>query len=187
MGLRFAFIISWCPIKSPARTAYFIIIIFKHVTIKLYKQQSFCASISAIKMHQLRLILNCHLKQTSTVAHKCHGKTFFSRQNISSSRQNISFSRQNISFSRQNISFSRQNFNFSRQNFNFSRQNFNFSRQNFNFSRQNFNFSRQNFNFSRQNFNFSRQNFLKTSNLIYIFTRLLPTRGATSYPGLVAN
>ena len=105
---------------------------------------------------------DCHTN--STVAHKCHGKTFFSRQNISSSRQNISFSRQNISFSR--------------QNFNFSRQNFNFSRQNFNFSWQNFNFSRQNFNFSRQNFNFSRQNFLKTSNLIYIFTQLLPTRGA---------
>ena len=41
-----------------------IIIIFKHLTIKLYKQQSFCASISAIKMHQLRLIINCHLKQT---------------------------------------------------------------------------------------------------------------------------
>ena len=32
--------------------------------IKLYKQQAFCASISAIKMDQLRLILNCHLKQT---------------------------------------------------------------------------------------------------------------------------
>jgi hypothetical protein len=63
-GILDSLIISWCPM-SPARTVYFIIIIFKHVTIKLYKQQSFCASISAIKMHiHLRLILNCHLKQT---------------------------------------------------------------------------------------------------------------------------